>query len=160
MFKYKKNIAFILVFLSLFITISVNSIVKSEAPPLTPTQRLEKLEPPEPKDISIPIYIETKFPFKEYSINDVLKYGKSLPLDITYYDPDWKRDAYKSYWHSTVASGRWSYVPYRTYYASHRLFTSSLLGSAYFTFVHQVGIADENLKVIILTSMRLILLKK
>lgn len=110
----------------------------------TKEERLKSLEPQEPKDISdIPRY-QSPMPANVYSFDDVVKKGTEIPLKYSYNDPDYKRPAYKEYWHSTI--GRWSYVPNRIHYALHRLFATIQTASIYYDFVHDLGIAEESNK--------------
>lgn len=87
-------------------------------------------------------YISTKIFI--FLIPEVIKSGKNVLFEIVYNDPNWKRPAYRSYWHSTVSGGRWSYVPSRNHYALHRLFATYPTASVYYDFVHELGISEES----------------
>lgn len=107
-------------------------------------ERLKRLEPETPKNINEPPWVEGPFPTSTYPISEIIKKGMEIPLDLSYSNPNWKRQAYKSYWHSTVAGGRWSYVPIRVSYAMHRLFTTYPTTSIYYDFIHDLGIEEES----------------
>lgn len=107
-------------------------------------ERIKRLEPGTPRDIDDPPFYNGSFPSKLYPASEVIKNGFELPLDIGYNNPTWRRQAYKSYWHSTVSGGRWSYVPNRIHYGMHRLFTTYPTASVYYDFVHDLGIEEES----------------
>lgn len=109
--------------------------------------RIKRLEPETPKDIDDPPFYHDAFPTKLYPVSEVISKGIELPLDIVYSDPNWKRQAYKSYWHSTVSGGRWSYVPNRIHYGMHRLFTTYTTASIYYDFINDLGIEEESNKI-------------
>lgn len=99
-----------------------------------------RVEPETARDMDDPPYYKLPRPSIELPISDVLKKGKEIPIQFAYNDPEWKRQAYKSYWHN----GRWSYVPIRIHYAMHRLFATYPTASVYYDFVHDLGIALES----------------
>lgn len=102
------------------------------------------LEPTTPKNIeSSPIY-DIPLPSKIFPIQEVVKKGKNIPVDFAFNDPDWIRPAYKTYWHSSVSGGRWSYVPRRINYSLHKIFTSYQTASIYYDFTHELGIWEES----------------
>lgn len=68
--------------------------------------------------------------------------GKEIPLQFAYNNPDWQRQMYKEYWHSSY--GRWSYIPNRIHYAMHRIFVTYPTASVFYDFTHNLGIWDEN----------------
>jgi hypothetical protein len=101
-------------------------------------------EPDMPQDIDDPPYPELAMPSKTVSIIEVMEKGRDLPVEFIYNDPNWKRKAFKEYWHSKYH--RWSYVPIRLHYAMHRLFTTYPTASVYYDFIHDLGIAEESTK--------------
>ena len=101
-----------------------------------------KMEPETPQNIDDPPFEELPYPSKMLPVNEVVKNGKEIPLQFAYNDPDWKRQAYKEYWHSSY--GRWSYVPDRIHYAMHRIFVTYPTASVFYDFIHDLGIADES----------------
>lgn len=108
------------------------------------SERLKRLEPDEPKDIADPPFGQRVFPSKLKQPQDLIRNGNQLPYKVLLDKPEWKRPIYKSYWHSRVSGGRWSYVPNRLYYAQHRLFTDITAGaSEYYDFVHDIGLEEE-----------------
>jgi hypothetical protein len=107
-------------------------------------ERLKGLEPETPKNINDPPWHEGPLPTKNYPTSEIIKKGIEIPLDFAYSNPNWKRQSYKSYWHSSVAGGRWSYVPTRISYAMHRLFTTYPTASIYYDFIHDLGIQEES----------------
>lgn len=114
----------------------------SFVPASTATESGWRFEPEVPRDIDDPPFHELPRPSQIHSVEDVMISGKDIPVRFAYNDPEWKRQAYKSYWHSSV--GRWSYVPNRIHYAMHRLFITYPTASAYYDFIHDLGIADES----------------
>lgn len=106
--------------------------------------RLESLEPDEAKNIdSWPIY-DTSLTSNTQPVLDVMEVGKEIALEFAYNDLDWKRPAYKTYWHTTPSGGRWSSVPIRVNYALHRIFATYPTASIYYDFVHNLGISEES----------------
>lgn len=101
-----------------------------------------KIEPGTPQDIDDPPFGELPYPTKMLSISEVMDNGKDIPLQFAYNNPDWKRQAYKSYWHSSF--GRWSYVPDRIHFAMHRIFVTYPTASVFYDFVHDLGIDEES----------------
>lgn len=101
-----------------------------------------RMEPDTPIDIDDPPFSELPYPAKVLEVKDVLKTGKSIPLKFAYNDKSWKRQAYKSYWHSS--DWRWSYVPNRIHFAMHRMFVTYPTAARYFDFAYDVGIAEES----------------
>lgn len=101
-----------------------------------------KMEPETPRDIDDPPFWELPAPTKTVSVYEVLRNGKEIPLQFAYNNPDWKRQAYKSYWHSSY--GRWSYIPDRIHYAMHRIFVTYPTASVFYDFIHDLGIAEES----------------
>lgn len=99
------------------------------------------IEPQTPINIDDPPHYSTPLPENEISIQEVLEQGKEIPINFIYNNPDWKRPAYKDYWHSKY--GRWSYVPNRIHYAMHRVFSTYATASIYYDFEHDLGIAEE-----------------
>lgn len=106
--------------------------------------RLKQLEPEQPIDIKSKPIANIPLPSKVFSISDVIKKGNDVKIDFVYNDPNWNRPAYKSYWHSTVSGGRWSYVPNRINYSLHDIFTIYATASIYYDFAHNLGIWDES----------------
>ncbi len=100
------------------------------------------IEPPTPQDIDDPPFHEPPLPSQQLPVSEVLEKGEDIPLQFAYNDPDWKRQAYKSYWHSST--GRWSYVPSLLHYAMHRLFVTYPTASIFYDFIHELGIAEES----------------
>lgn len=107
-------------------------------------ERLNRLEPKAPVNIDDPPWSGETFPSKKYPVSEIIKKGTEIPLESVYNNSEWKRQAYKSYWHSTVSGGRWSYVPVRMHYAMHRLFTVYPTASIYYDFIHDLGIEKES----------------
>ena len=81
-----------------------------------------KIEPETPRNIDDPPFGELPSPTETASANEVIQSGTEIPLQFAYDNPEWKRQAYKSYWHSST--GRWSYVPNRIHYAMHQIFVT------------------------------------
>lgn len=107
-------------------------------------ERVGRLEPDMPLDINTPPFLNPPFPSNIITCEEILEKGQEIPLETVYSNPDWKRPAYKEYWHSTVSGGRWSYMPNRIYFAMHRLFTTYMTASVYYDFVHDLGISEES----------------
>lgn len=101
-----------------------------------------KIEPETPKNIDDPPFGQLPLPTKMVSVDEVMKSGKEIPLQFAYNNPNWERQAYKEYWHSSY--GRWSYVPDRLHYAMHRIFVDYPTASAFYDFTHDLGIWDES----------------
>lgn len=101
-----------------------------------------QIEPKKPTDIDDPPFSRLPYPSKMVSVGEVIKKGKEIPLQFAYNNPEWKRQAYKKYWHSSY--GRWSYVPYRIHYAMHRIFASYPTASVFYDFTHELGIWEES----------------
>ena len=101
-----------------------------------------RIEPATPQDIGDPPFVELPYPTKVVSVNEVINSGKEIPLQFAYNNPEWKRQAYKSYWHSS--SGRWSYMPNRIHYAMHRIFVTYPTASVFYDFIHDLGVAEES----------------
>jgi hypothetical protein len=103
--------------LLLFFFIVIQSIrivsVKSEYLPMTCEEKLNLLEPSEPKIIydyeMMPDRDISKFGEKVSPISLVQKKGSTLPFVTVFKDLNWQRPVYTPYWHSS--SWRWSYVP-------------------------------------------------
>jgi hypothetical protein len=148
--KFKKHSILLISTLVIIVAATYSKgIIKAEAsqisdPCQTLQERLKRLEPEISKNINDPPWQEGPFPTKNYPIAEIIKKGTEIPLDFAYSNPNWKRQAYKSYWHSTVAGGRWSYVPTRISYAMHRLFTTYPTASIYYDFIHDLGIQEES----------------
>lgn len=106
-------------------------------------ERLKMLEPEKAENIDDPPFYNEPLPSKVIPISEVINKGKEITIEFIYNDPDWKRQAYKSYWHSTVAGGRWSYVPTRIHFAMHRLFAIPPTGSSKFSYINSLGIAEQ-----------------
>lgn len=100
-----------------------------------------KFEPKVPENIDDPPFPEPSPPPTARPINEVMSKGSEIPLWFAYNDPDWERQAYKDYWHSSY--GRWSYVPLRIHYAMHRVFASWPTAAATYDFMHNLGIREE-----------------
>ncbi len=100
------------------------------------------IEPPTPQDIDDPPFHEPSLPSQVLPVSEVLEKGEDIPLQFIYNDLDWKRQAYKSYWHSST--GRWSYVPSLLHHAMHRLFVTYPTASIFYDFIHELGIAEES----------------
>jgi hypothetical protein len=106
------------------------------------TERLRRLEPETPKDITVPGFAQPELQTKMVSPLEIMKSGSPLTHKMLMVKPDWERPLYKAYWHSS--GGRWSYVPLRLYYAQHQLFTSfPAAASEHYDFVHNTGLAQE-----------------
>ena len=99
-------------------------------------------EPKKPIDMDDPPFGRLPYPAKMVSLAEIMKNGKEIPLQFAYNNPDWKRQAYKEYWHSSY--GRWSYVPNRIHYAMHRIFVTYPTASVFYDFTHDLGIWDES----------------
>ncbi|SEB45825.1 hypothetical protein [Paenibacillus sp. GP183] len=107
-------------------------------------ERLKRLEPDVPKDITDPPFFQSPFPLKVKPAQDIIKNGRNLPYKVLLDKPNWQRPAYKSFWHSSVSGGRWSCVPNRIHYAMHRLFTAPTAAlSNYYDFIHNLGLDEE-----------------
>lgn len=100
------------------------------------------IEPKTPQNIDDPPFYALPLPEQTVPVTEVMKNGKEIPLQFAYDDLNWKRQAYKDYWDSSV--GRWSYVPSRIHYAMHRLFVTYPTASIYYDFIHDLGIAEES----------------
>lgn len=116
--------------------------------------RLKNLEPLEPANIDDPpFYYRSTYvgpfpevmPSKIYSIKEIFSSGSEIQKQFIYNDLEWKRPAYKEYWHSTVSGGRWSYVPEKIHFAMHRIFSTYPTASISYDFAHDLGIWDEYL---------------
>lgn len=101
-----------------------------------------KIEPEKSQNIDDPPFPELPYPSKILPVSKVMENGKEIPLQFAYNNPDWKRQAYKEYWHSSY--GRWSYVPDRIHYAMHRIFVTYPTASVFYDFTHDLGIWDES----------------
>lgn len=100
-----------------------------------------RLEPETPQDIDDPPYALNP-PSRILPVREVMDEGGEISLQFAYDDPDWERQAYKAYWHSSY--GRWSYMPLRIHYAMHRLFAAYPTASLWYDFEHDLGIAQES----------------
>lgn len=107
--------------------------------------RLEALEPKKPISIDSTPIPNIAQPSKMLPISEVIKNGKEIDIEWAYNDINWIRPAYKTYWHSTVDGGRWSYVPMRINYALHRIFSTYRTSSFWYSIRNQLGIYDESL---------------
>lgn len=98
--------------------------------------RLQLLEPDKPQDIKerpLPL------PKEAFSIQDIINKGKKLTFNNLLNDPNYERPIYQKHWHSSI--GRWSYLPNRIRYASHRLFADYDIGlSNWYDFEHNLGL--------------------
>ncbi len=101
-----------------------------------------KTEPQAPEDINDPPFRQLPRPTKILPVHEVMAVGANIHLQFAYNNPDWKRQAYKSYWHSSVA--RWSYVPNLIHHAMHKIFVTYPTASVYYDFIHDLGIAEES----------------
>lgn len=101
-----------------------------------------RIEPETPVDIGDPPFPELPYPSKILPVAEVMTTGKQIPLRYAYDQPDWKRRAYRPYWHSSY--GRWSYVPNLIHTAMHRIFVTYPTASVFYDFIHDLGIADES----------------
>lgn len=102
--------------------------------------RLHKLEPSKPENITDPPWKEQPFPSNMVQISEVIKNGTKIPFEVIVNKPDYKRPAYEEHWYSTT--GRWSYIPSRIHYALHRLFTNYDAGlSGWYDFEHNIGLS-------------------
>lgn len=110
---------------------------------VNPIQELENLEPNKPMNLDDPPFFTLPFPENEVPITTVINYGNELPVEFIYSDPNWKRQSYKEYWHSSYF--RWSYVPNRIHYAMHRIFATYPTASVDYDFSHNLGISEETL---------------
>jgi hypothetical protein len=112
------------------------------------TERLNRLEPKEPLDMPDPPFFQGPFPSNIKSPQTIIQSGSQLPYITLLDKPDWKRPAYKTYWHSSVSGGRWSYVPNRIHFAEHRLFTDLTAAlSEYYDFIHDIGLEQEMISI-------------
>lgn len=100
-----------------------------------------KIEPETPKNIDDSSF-GIPYPTKTVPVSEVMENGKEIPLQFAYNNPDWQRQMYKEYWHSSY--GRWSYIPNRIHYAMHRIFVTYPTASVFYDFTHNLGIWDEN----------------
>ncbi|MEL7610375.1 MAG: hypothetical protein AAGU74_12860 [Bacillota bacterium] len=105
------------------------------------TESVWRLEPETPQDIDDSTFVDPP-PSKVLPVEVVLDEGREIPLQFAYDDPEWERQAYKAYWHSSY--GRWSYVPIRIHYALHRIFATYPTASIWYDFEHDLGIAEES----------------
>lgn len=137
-----------LIITALFVTLLGNSttitLSNSQSNHKNALESLVPLEPEEPIDIKSTPIGNLPLPSKVFPIQDVIKEGKEIQIDFGYNDPDWIRPAYKTYWHSSVSGGRWSYVPRRINYSLHKIFTSYQTTSIYYDFTHELGIWEES----------------
>lgn len=101
-----------------------------------------RIEPETPQDIGDPPFGELSYPTKVVSVSEVINSGTEIPLQFANNNLEWKRQAYKSYWHSSA--GRWSYMPNRIHYAMHRIFVTYPTASVFYDFIHDLGIAEES----------------
>lgn len=101
----------------------------------------ENTEPITPVNIDDPPFSALTLPENEVPIKTVMSRGKEIPVDFIYNNPNWQRQAYKDYWHSSYS--RWSYVPNRIHYAMHKVFATYPTASIYYDFRHNLGIAEE-----------------
>lgn len=110
-------------------------------------KRLNRLEPPNPTHMDeLPFQTNLKklYPTRTVSIRDVIHTGTRIPFTPIKQMPDYIRPVYEPHWHSTYWGGRWSYIPSRIYYASHRLFTNYDIGlSGWMNFEIDMGFNIE-----------------
>ncbi|MCX7709970.1 MAG: hypothetical protein N2484_08970 [Clostridia bacterium] len=109
-----------------------------------PLERIKSLEPDTPLDIKDPPFLNPPMPSEVKPMLEVMEKGREIAWESVYSNSEWKRPAYRSYWHSTVSAGRWSYVPTRIHFGMHRLFTTYPTASVYYDFIHDLGIAEES----------------
>lgn len=117
--------------------------VRNQSMDVGAAERIKRLEPETPVDMRTP-FISSPFPSNIVSPAEILENGRGISPDKVYSSVNWERPSYKSYWHSTISGGRWSYLPTRVQYAMHRLFAAYLTASVYSDFVHDLGIAEES----------------
>lgn len=150
--KLKEYAILLIIMFTVVTTVFYNkSIINTQACRInalcqTTLSSMEGVEPKTPRDIDDPPWDREVFPTKSYTVPEVIEKGSEIPLDFAYSNLNWKRQAYKSYWHSSVSGGRWSYVPARIHFAMHKLFTTYPTASVYYDFIHDLGIAEENVQ--------------
>lgn len=126
-----------------FFPISIKSAVNDETSEAKLLRRLERLEPEKPINMDDPPFYKEPLPSKVLSISEVINKGKEIPIRFIYNNPDWKRQAYKEYWHSNYSGGRWSRVPTLIHFAMHHVFTTPPTVSSQYNFIHNLGILNE-----------------
>lgn len=103
-------------------------------------QRINSLEPSQPKNLEDPPWEKLQFPSNTLPITEIIHKGTKMPFDVIVDKPDYVRPSYEKHWHSSVGGGRWSNVPMRVHYALNRLFTTYDIGiSAWYDFEHNIG---------------------
>lgn len=123
----------------IFVVIAFDFHAAKAAP--NEAERLRSLEPQKAVDIDEEAY-SPELPVGRLSPAEILRSGSGLPIRMLLDKPEWRRQVYKSYWHSTFL--RWSYVPRRVHYAQHRIFvTLPAALSEWYDFTHELGIAEE-----------------
>lgn len=106
--------------------------------------RLKALEPKEAINIdSWPIY-NIPFPPNVQPVSAVINLGNEIPLEFAYNNLEWQRPAYKFYWHTVPAGGRFSYMPNRVNYSLHRIFASYPTASIMYDLEGNIGIMEES----------------
>ncbi|KAB3525740.1 hypothetical protein [Alkaliphilus serpentinus] len=128
-----------------FLIISITSLrVKNEEDAISSFSNYQRfLEPNEAINLDDPPFYQDPLPETLYPIRTVIEEGIEIPIFYIYNDDYWKRQAYKSYWHSSYH--RWSYAPNRIHYAMHRIFATYPTASIYYDFIHDLGIADVSI---------------
>jgi len=115
---------FLLVFFIFFQSTKTGS-AKSESIPLTCKEKLNLLEPSNPKTIYdyelMPDRDISTFKEKILPISLVQKNGRKVPFITVYTDLNWQRPAYDPAWHSS--SWRWCYVPLNMAYQQHKVYS-------------------------------------
>lgn len=110
-------------------------------------KRLKSLEPPIPihmDELPFEANLKKLYPSQTVPIRDVIDKGKKISFSVIKNLPDYKRPVYEEHWHSTYWGGRWSYIPSRIYYASHRVFTNYDIGlSGWMNFEKDMGFSIE-----------------
>ncbi|MDR6549992.1 hypothetical protein [Paenibacillus qinlingensis] len=105
--------------------------------------RLKQLEPPLPihmDELPFQTNLNKLYPKHTVSLSDIIHKGNQIPFNRMTSKPAYIRPVYEPHWHSTYWGGRWSYVPSRIYYASHRLFPTYDIGlSNWMNFEKEMG---------------------
>lgn len=138
----KYLVRFVFICAAIIFTASITCNYRDHHIITTLSTSIWSIEPETPQNIKDPPFQELPYPTGMLPISAVINDGKEIPLQLAYNNPNWERQAYKSYWHSSY--GRWSYVPNRIHYAMHRLFATYPTASIYYDFIHDLGIAEEN----------------
>ncbi len=110
--RFSTLILLLLILTSTFIQSSLVSAKPEQTKEETNLKkRIMSLEPETPVDIYNASINPRPYPSKLILPQKVIRTGQKLPYMVLLKKSDWMRPVYKSYWHSTVSGGRWSYVP-------------------------------------------------